>query len=225
MKMKVLVAEDDDASLQLMQLVLESFDVTVHSFRSSSQAMAAIDSEAFDCLCLDLEMPEIHGFELARHARASVHNRTAPIVIITGRDEKDTMKDSFAVGGTFFLQKPVDRHKLRNLLSIVWGAMIEARRRVAQVEVRMKVSGRTTQHVFTAECVALSRHDMQLDGAPLLIVGTKISLSFSLPGQHAAIDASGIVEKVDAGRTCVRFVHLNPGALERVRALVDQASS
>jgi DNA-binding response OmpR family regulator len=224
MKMKVLVVEDDDASLQLMQLALESFNVKVHSFMSSRLAMAAIDSEKFDCLCLDLGMPDINGFELARHARESQHNRTTPIVIITGREEKDTMKDSFAAGGTFFLQKPVDRHKLRNLLSVVWGTMIEARRRVTRIPIRMKVSGRTTQHVFTAECVAISQQDIALDGAPLLAVGTNIGLAFSLPDRKAEIDASGIVESVEGRRTCIRFVQLNQGGMQRVRALVDQAS-
>src|ERR1051326_260520 len=113
MKMKVLVVEDDNASLQLMQSALESFDVQVHSFTSSRLALTAIDSEKFDCLCMDLEMPEIHGFELARRARESQHHRPAPIVVIAGREEKDTMKDSFASGSTFFLQKPVDRSEER----------------------------------------------------------------------------------------------------------------
>lgn len=225
MKMNVLVVEDDEASLQLMQSVLESFDVKVHSFMSSRAAMAAIDKEKFDCLCLDLEMPEIHGFELARRARASLHNRAAPIVIITGREDKDTMKESFAVGGTFFLQKPVDRRKLRKLLSSVWGTMIEARRRVTRIPIRTKVTGRTTQHVFTAECVAISEQDITISGAPLLPVGTNVGLAFSLPGQPSEIDASGIVDSVDGHRTCIRFVQLNRGGMQRVRALVDQASA
>jgi two-component system, OmpR family, response regulator VicR len=225
MRMKVLVVEDDNASLQLMQAALGSFDVQVHSFTSSRLAMAAIDSEKFDCLCLDLEMPEIHGFDLARRARESQHNRTTPIVIVTGREEKDTMKDSFGSGSTFFLQKPVDRQKLRNLFSIVWGTMIEAQRRVTRIPIRMKVSGRTTQHVFTAECVAISQQDMALDGAPLLPIGTNISLAFSLPDRKPEIDASGIVDSVDGNRTCIRFVQLNQGGTQRLRTLVDQAST
>jgi CheY-like chemotaxis protein len=170
-------------------------------------------------------MPDIDGFELARHARKSQHNSTTPIVIITGREEKDTMKDSFAAGSTFFLQKPVDRHKLRNVLAMVRGAMAETRRRVTRIPIRMKVSGRTTQHVFTAECVAISQQDITLDGAPLMPIGTNIGLAFSLPDRKSEIDASGIVESVDGRRTCIRFVQLNQGGMQRLRALVEQVAA
>ena len=223
MKMKVLVVEDDDASLHLMQSVLEAFDVEVHSFSSSVAAKAAIEREAFDCLCLDLEMPDVHGFDLARQARTTTHNRTTPIIIVTGRDESDTMKQSFAVGGTFFLQKPVDRTKLKKLLSSVWGMMLHKQKQHVQAGIRMEVSCRTNKHVFTAQAISIGQQEITIEGTPVLAQGTTINLAFTLPGLRAPIETSGIVETLAQERARVRFTNLSRTSLLKIRELVDQS--
>ena len=223
MKMKVLVAEDDEASLHLMQSALESFDVEVHSFVSSKAAKAAIEHDTFDCLCLDLEMPDVHGFDLARCARASAHNRSTPIIIVTGRDEKDTMKDAFAVGGTFFLQKPVDRTKLKKLLSSVWGTMLSRHKQSAQVGIRMDVSCRTNKHVFTAKAVSIGQQEITIEGTPALTQATPIHLVFTLPGQRASIDTAGLVEGASDKRVRVSFTNISRSGLARVRELVERS--
>lgn len=223
MKMKVLVVEDDEASLHLMQSVLETFDVEVHSFDSSRAAKTAIENEGFDCLCLDLEMPNVHGFELARLARATTHNRTTPIIIVTGRAEKDTMKDSFAVGGTFFLQKPVDRTKLKKLIASVWGMVLQKHRQGAQIGIRMDVSCRTSRHVFTARAVSIGQSEIMLEGTPALAEGITIHLVFTLPGQRSSINTSGIVEGGVEHRSTVRFTNINRTDQLRIRELVEQS--
>lgn len=224
-KMKVLVVEDDEASLNLMQSVLETFDVEVHSFSSAHSARSAIEEQAFDCLCLDLEMPEMHGFELAREARRSQHNRSTPIIIITGRDQRDTMKESFAVGGTFFLQKPVDRAMLKKLLSTAWGTMIETRRRTALIPVQVAASCRSGKHVFQAEAVAIGQQEVMLEAAPTLARGSQLEMTFTLPGEKSEIHASGSVEIAAGRRTRVRFVQLNRADLARIRELVIKAEA
>ena len=223
MNMRVLVVEDDEASLHLMQSVLEDFDVQVHSFGSGRAAKQAIQSETFDCLCLDLEMPDVHGFELARCARASAHNRATPIIIVTGRDERDTMKESFGAGCTFFLQKPVDRTKLKKLLSSVWGTMLNRHKQSAQVGIRMDVSCRTNKHVFTAKAVTIGQQEIVIEGTPTLAQGTAIHLAFTLPGQRDPIDISGAVESVAEQRVRVRFTNVSRNGLARLRELVEQS--
>jgi two-component system, chemotaxis family, chemotaxis protein CheY len=223
--MKVLVVEDDELSLNLLQSVLETFEVEVHSFSSGRAARTAIGERAFDCLCLDLEMPEVHGFELAREARKSQLNHSTPIIIITGRDQKDTMKESFAVGGTFFLQKPVDRATLRKLLSTAWGTMLEARRRTALVPVQLDTSCRSGKHVFHAAAVAIGQQEIMLEAAPALSQGSQVQMAFTLPGEKSEIRASGSVGVVAGRRTRVRFIELNRADLARIRELVIKSEA
>lgn len=138
--LKLLVVEDDIASLELMVEVFTSLEAEVHSVSDSREAAGLIDKEKFDGIFLDLEMPHLHGFELAKRIRFSSWNKGTPIVIVTGRDERQTMQDAFAIGATFFLQKPVDRQKLSILFRTVRGAMLENRRRTTRVPLQTDVT-------------------------------------------------------------------------------------
>jgi DNA-binding response OmpR family regulator len=69
-------------------------------------------------------MPILSGFELAKLVRDFQCNKRTPIVVVTGRDEQDTMHLSFSLGATYFLQKPVDANKLTPFVAEVSAAVI-----------------------------------------------------------------------------------------------------
>src|SRR3984893_13763192 len=112
MALKLLIVEDDLPSLELMAEVFASLKAEVRPVSDSQEAAGLVNQEKFDGIFLDLEMPNLHGFDLARRIRKSSWNKSTPIIIVTGRDERDTMQQAFSIGATFFLQKPVDRQKL-----------------------------------------------------------------------------------------------------------------
>src|SRR5260370_18536639 len=110
--LKLLVVEDHPPSLDLMTEVFTYLKAEVRPISDSEKAVGIVNQERFDGIFLDLEMPNLDGFDLARLVRKSSWNKSTPIVIVTGRDERQTMQESFAIVATFFLQKPVDRQKL-----------------------------------------------------------------------------------------------------------------
>jgi CheY-like chemotaxis protein len=111
-RLKLLVVEDDPGSLELMAEVFTTLKTDVRPISDSRQAAVVIGQERFDGIFLDIEMPGLNGFELAQLIRESSRNKSTPIIVVTGREERDTMHQSFALGATFFLQKPIDRVKL-----------------------------------------------------------------------------------------------------------------
>src|ERR1700691_53813 len=113
--LKLLVVEDNIPSLELMTEVFISLKAEVRPINDSQKAAAIVNQEKFDGIFLDLEMPNLDGFDLARLVRKSSWNKSTPIVIVTGRDERQAMQESFALGATFFLRKPVDRQTLNIL--------------------------------------------------------------------------------------------------------------
>jgi CheY-like chemotaxis protein len=119
--LKLLVVEDHIPSLELMTEVFMSLKAKVRPISDSEKAVALVNQEKFDGIFLDLEMPNLNGFDLARLVRKSSWNKSTPIVIATGRDQRQTMQDVFAIGATFFLRKPVDRQKLSALFRTVSG--------------------------------------------------------------------------------------------------------
>src|SRR5580700_5332611 len=138
--LKLLVVEDHIPSLELMTEVFTSLKAEVRPISESEKAVAMVNQEKFDGIFLDLEMPKLNGFDLARLVRKSSWNKSTPIIIVTGRDERQTMQEAFSIGATFFLQKPVDRHKLSILFRAVRGGMLENRRRSTRVPIQTDVT-------------------------------------------------------------------------------------
>jgi DNA-binding response OmpR family regulator len=134
MKLKVLVVEDDQLSLELIGEVLASVNMEVLGFRSAWDAIAPIDREKFDGVFLDLRLPGLDGLELARRIRRSIRNATTPIVVISGRSDRETVAAAFAAGAQFFLPKPIDYAKMRRLLNATHGSLLREQSRTAQAD-------------------------------------------------------------------------------------------
>src|SRR5579863_3485469 len=161
--LKLLVVEDDIPSLELMAEVFTSLEAEVRPVSDSREAAGLIDKEKFDGIFLDLEMPNLHGFELAKRIRSSSWNKATPIVIVTGRDERQTMQDAFAIGATFFLQKPVDRQKLSALFRMVTGGMLENRRKSARIPIQTEVACTVGSRTARGTSWNLSQGGMQVE--------------------------------------------------------------
>ena len=222
MRLKVLVVEDDLPSLELLTAALRLHDVEVRALSDSTAAKALIANAQFDGIFLDLQMPGIDGFELARCVRSSRVNHTIPIVIVTGREDAATMKDAFAAGGTFFLQKPMDRQKLRKLFYSVRGAMSDAHRRMVRMSLHVEVACRTAGQSFVGTSRNISLGGMLLDAGRLLEIRIPLQLEFSLPGNPKAIKTGAVVERVDEKRRIgVRFTSLRGDDQQCIRTLLD----
>jgi CheY-like chemotaxis protein len=161
--LKLLVVEDDPASLELMIEVFASLKTNVCPVSDSQKAAALLNQERFDGIFLDIEMPNLNGFELAQVARQSSWNKSTPIVVVTGREQSDTMFQAFATGATFFLQKPIDRLKLAGLLQTVEKPLHESRRRYTRVPMQTEVSCCVDTRVFSGTTWNLSQGGMQLE--------------------------------------------------------------
>ena len=214
--LKLLVVEDDIASLELMAEVFTSLEAEVRPVSDSREAAKLIDKEKFDGIFLDLEMPNLHGFELAKRIRSSSWNKATPIVIVTGRDERQTMQDAFAIGATFFLQKPVDRQKLSMLFRTVRGGMVENRRRSTRVPLQTEVTCEVGSRTVRGMTWNLSQGGMQVE-ADGLQPGEAVRLSFRLPVSHIDINATGAVVWVKDTRQGIRFTKVSEQNQQSIR--------
>jgi CheY-like chemotaxis protein len=219
--LKVLVVEDDPASLELMTEVFASLQTDVRPSSDSQKAATMINQERFDGIFLDIEMPNLNGFELAQLVRQSFWNKSTPIVIVTGREQRDTMRQSFAMGATFFLQKPIDRLKLAGLLRAVQGPMQENRRRYARVPMQTKVTCCVGPKKLTGATWNLSQGGMQLE-VPDLTPGETVQLSFMLPQPPVGVEAIGLVAWAKDKRQGIRFIKMSVEHHEIVRDFIAQ---
>ena len=217
--LKLLVVEDDVASLELMTEVFGSLEAEVCPVSKSEKAVALVNQQRFDGIFLDIGMPSPDGLQLARLIRKSSWNKSTPIVIVTARDDRQTMQEAFAIGATFFLQKPVDRQKLNALFRTVRGGMLENRRRYIRVPLNADVSCAVGSRTFTGVSWNLSQGGMQIEASGLQ-AGQTIRLSFRLPVSNTPIDVIGAVVWASENRQGIQFTNLSEQTLQLIREFI-----
>ncbi len=220
--LKLLVVEDNLVSLELMTEVFTSLQAEVVPISDSKKASGLVDLERFDGIFLDLEMPQLHGFDLAQHIRKSSWNKSTPIIIVTGREDRQTMQQAFTLGATFFLQKPVDRRKLSGLFRTVRGGLFEFRRRHLRVPLQTEitcVAGSQTIHGVTRN---LSQGGMQIE-ADGLHLGDTVHLAFELPVTAGIIEATGSLVWAKDHLLGIGFTQVSEQAQEKIREFVAQS--
>jgi CheY-like chemotaxis protein len=83
---RLLVVEDDEVQRNSIVELIGNGDVQTTAVRSGDQALAALASERYDCMVLDLGLPDMSGFELIERIRKQSNLTALPIVIYTGRE-------------------------------------------------------------------------------------------------------------------------------------------
>ncbi|GAC1597267.1 MAG: hypothetical protein NVS3B28_29110 [Candidatus Velthaea sp.] len=89
----VLVVEDDVTQLSAMANLIESGEVTVTAVCTGAEALAAIDSARFDCVIVDLGLPDMDGVTLIDRIKSHPSHGRVPVIVYTGREltpEEDT---------------------------------------------------------------------------------------------------------------------------------------
>jgi CheY-like chemotaxis protein len=89
----VLVVEDDITQLSAMANLIQTGEVTVTAVCTGAEALAAIDQSRFDCVIVDLGLPDMDGIELINQIKSQPTHSGVPIIVYTGREltpEDDT---------------------------------------------------------------------------------------------------------------------------------------
>ena len=115
-KLKILVVDDDEAVIQLVCALLNSLGAETVSSPNSPEAADRVESESFDAVITDLDMPLLDGAELVRRVRASKLNARTFIAILTGGGETPAARDSLRAGANVLLKKPATLENMRKLL-------------------------------------------------------------------------------------------------------------
>jgi CheY-like chemotaxis protein/signal transduction histidine kinase/HAMP domain-containing protein len=83
---RLLVVEDEPAQQISIQALLGHDDIDVTVVSTGSDALKAVRSEQFDCVVLDLRLPDMTGFELLEQLAQSKPESELPVVVFTGKD-------------------------------------------------------------------------------------------------------------------------------------------
>jgi CheY-like chemotaxis protein len=113
-RLRVLVAEDNAVNRTLVVRLLQKRGHRVTVVENGREALAALEREAFDVALMDVQMPELDGFEATAEIRARERTggRRLPIVAMTAHAMKGDRERCLAAGMDGYVSKPLDRRKL-----------------------------------------------------------------------------------------------------------------
>ena len=129
-KVKILYVEDEPFLAKIVKESLESRDFDVTLVSDGSNAVSRYQDFKPDICILDVMLPNIDGFEIAREIRA--HSPLIPIIFLTAKNQTEDLLKGFESGGNDYIKKPfsleelvVRVHNLVNLSQSGRKAMVE----------------------------------------------------------------------------------------------------
>ena len=113
--MKCLLVDDLEENLLALAALLQRPDLEILTARSGREALELLLVHDVALAFLDVQMPEMDGFELAELMRGSERTRQIPIIFVTAgaRDQRRVFK-GYESGAVDFLFKPIEPHILQN---------------------------------------------------------------------------------------------------------------
>ncbi len=146
---KLLLVDDLPENLLALSALLRRADVELLQARSGAEALELLLVHPVALALVDVQMPEMDGFELAELMRGSERTRTAPIIFVTAgaSDERRVFK-GYDTGAVDFLFKPIDPHILRSKVD-VFIELAQQKQQLAQ-QLREKTETLRLQEMFTA---------------------------------------------------------------------------
>jgi two-component system OmpR family response regulator len=106
----ILVVDDEEPLSDLVSSALRFAGYTVTTESNGFDALRTIKTEAPDLIVLDVNMPELDGFEVCRRIRRD--GVQTPVIFLTARDDIDDLRTGFRQGGDDYLTKPFSLEEL-----------------------------------------------------------------------------------------------------------------
>ena len=131
---RILVVEDDPLARSILTRRLQSEGHEAETAESGLQALGRLecaDAAPFDVVLLDIEMPELDGYETLSRIKENEGLRHTPVIMISGVDELESIVRCIEMGATDYLPKPFDAAILRARLN---ASLAEKRLRDLELE-------------------------------------------------------------------------------------------
>src|SRR5262245_6078220 len=108
--MAILIVDDSKDMCRSLKHLLEvgGFEeiVTAGAAQEAFQILAGASDGHFDCILMDITMPQIDGIEACRRIKAIEEFKNIPIIMVTGLSDEQNLQNAFAAGAIDYITKP-----------------------------------------------------------------------------------------------------------------------
>jgi two-component system sensor histidine kinase/response regulator len=193
---KCLLVDDLPENLLSLSELLRQEDVEILEARSGTEALEILLVHDVALALLDVQMPDMDGFELAEIMRGSARTRHIPIIFVTaGARDQHRLFKGYESGAVDFLYKPIEPQILRNKASVFF--QLDRQRRQLDHELHERTETQRLNEMFTA----LLAHDLR---NPLNAIVTSAHLVKRIVTEPVAKDAAARI--LSSGQRMSRLI-------------------
>jgi len=129
MPQKILIIDDDIDTLKLVGIMLERKGFKILASTTGEKGLRLAKSELPDLILLDIMIPDIDGYEIARQLRSTPETEAIPIIMFTAKSQVDDKVEGLEAGADAYITKPA---RPRELFAQVRSILKRAPQRAAQ---------------------------------------------------------------------------------------------
>ena len=117
----VFIVDDNDANLLLAKNALDSIYET-YALPSAARMFKIIEKITPDLILLDVDMPEMDGFEALETLKKNENYKTIPVIFLTGKEDEESEKRGLEMGALDFIPKPFTAESLIERVETIIGS-------------------------------------------------------------------------------------------------------
>jgi two-component system sensor histidine kinase/response regulator len=108
----ILIVDDNPQNLQVLGRLLQERNCEIEFAINGIAALDWLNSRKFDLVLLDINMPEMDGYEVCRNIRSQSRFDTLPVIFLSADNDRESILKGFEMGGQDFVTKPFDSREL-----------------------------------------------------------------------------------------------------------------
>jgi len=158
-RIKILIVDDEPKNLTVLESVLDDPRYQLIRASSADEALMALVAEDFALLILDINMPNMNGFELAQMVKQRKRSAGIPIIFLTAYYSEDQhVLEGYSTGAVDYLHKPINAKILRSKVAVF--ADLYSKTRECEVSNRSLVA-EVAEHRRAEESLSQLTHELE----------------------------------------------------------------
>ncbi|MGM0462281.1 MAG: PAS domain S-box protein [Fibrobacterota bacterium] len=115
--LRILVAEDNEINIELTRALFNELGVKPDHAKDGKEVIEMTERNAYDIIFMDVQMPEIDGYETTRYIRKhNSRNKTTPVVAMTAHSRSEIEDKGYESGMNAYISKPVRIEKIEEMI-------------------------------------------------------------------------------------------------------------
>jgi two-component system sensor histidine kinase/response regulator len=151
---KIMIVDDNPANLKLLEDMLLQRGHEVRSFPLGRLALASASKTPPDLILLDVNMPEMNGYEVCERLKSSQELRTIPVIFLSALNETQDKVKAFRSGGVDYISKPFQFEEVH--------ARVETHLELHNLQRALKVHNERLEETVAARTLELAEANARL---------------------------------------------------------------